>query len=172
MEPEILRRGKLFHKRVQADWLREAEGRVAAEQTIFMSMLSTSARHVRQGRLDLFVDLTDDYVTVVEIKSTDWDHIHAGHVRHLLGSHRRQVWRYIEKYLDSDRVSVCAGLIYPREPASAALRDYIEQYLNEYWLQVVWYDSPPPNQRASSEKADDPSKRQEKWTADYRRRME
>jgi hypothetical protein len=59
-----------------------------------------------------------------------------------LASHRRQVLRYVDKYLDDDRVSVCAGIIYPAPPTDPKVRVLVEEYLNGYALQVVWYDEP------------------------------
>jgi hypothetical protein len=151
MEPDILSRGKEFHKRVQLDWLNTASGDVKKEHNKDLTFGTPDAsRRVRRGRLDLFIDLTgeaDGYVVVTEIKSTDWDRIAPHRVRPLLHSHRRQVWKYIEQYLDGDGLSVMAGLIYPREPSSTSLRDSIEAYLNEHSLQCVWYDSPPPSLR-------------------------
>ena len=57
-----------------------------------------------------------------------------------MSSHRRQVWRYIEKFVDGDHTDVCAGIIYPAAPSTPGLREDVETYLNEYALQVVWYD--------------------------------
>jgi len=97
-------------------------------------------KHVRRGRLDLFVDELGGFVSVVEIKSTNWDRIDQKNRQRLLASHRRQVWDYIEKYLDQDKMDVCPGIIYPRAPETAGLRERVEEYLNGYGLQVVWYD--------------------------------
>jgi hypothetical protein len=90
--------------------------------------------------LDLFVDEPGNYVSVVEIKATDWDRVK--NVVKLLGSHRRQAWKYIEKYLDVDHVEVCPGIIYPTAPSTPGLKDRVETYLNDHGLQVVWYDDP------------------------------
>ncbi|MCK5828462.1 hypothetical protein KAH43_08070 [Candidatus Bipolaricaulota bacterium] len=90
--------------------------------------------------MDVFVDDAGDFVVVVEIKATDWDRILPRNIQRNLGSHRRQVWKYIEKYTDGDRVDVCAGIIYPTTPKTPGLKERIETYLNEYGLQVVWYD--------------------------------
>ena len=132
-----MRRGKEFHRRVQAAWKVTADGKIHAEHTIPLGF-GTSGRRIRRGRLDLFVNEVGDYVTVVEIKATDWDRVK--HVVKLLGSHRRQVWKYIEKYLEVDRADVCPGIIYPTAPSTPGLVDRIETYLNEYGIQVVWYD--------------------------------
>ena len=85
------------------------------------------------------VDEMDDMVSVVEIKATDWDRIKTRNVQRNLSSHRRQIWRYIEKYLDADDIEVCPGIVYPREPKTSDLKERVESYLNKHGLQVVWY---------------------------------
>jgi hypothetical protein len=143
MEPEILRRGKAFHKRVQEDWDRTArDGKVNVEHVTSLTQASRGSRRRRVGRLDLFVDELGDFVTVVEIKSTDWDRVKEANRSKLVASHRRQVWRYMKEYLDGEGIAVCAGIIYPKSPTTPGLKEFIETYLNDYGLQVVWYDDP------------------------------
>ncbi len=141
MEPEILRRGKAFHKRVQADWEKTAKGgKIKPEHTIPLSLLRKKANRPKSGRLDIFVDEMGDFISIVEIKSTDWDKVKAKNRKKLLGSHRRQVWKYIEEYLDVIKIDVCPGIIYPTAPDTSGLKEMVEAYLNDYGLQVVWYD--------------------------------
>ena len=135
MEPEQLRRGKAFRRRVQEDWARTAQGDVHVEKTI---PLVPSGTQVRRGRIDLYVSEHDGMVAVVEIKATDWDRIQ--HVQKALSSHQRQTWKYIEQYLDGEQLEVSAGIIYPTAPSSPGLKERVEGYLNEYGLQVVWFD--------------------------------
>jgi hypothetical protein len=137
-EPLNLTAGKAFHRRVQSDWKRTAQGNITPEHTIRLSIPQHGSRHHQQGRLDIFVGQIDDFVTVVEIKGTQWDSIKPQNVSKNLNSHARQVWRYVETVLDVDKV--CAGVIYPRGPTDPFLRERIETYLNERGLQVVWYD--------------------------------
>jgi len=138
-EPESLRAGKHFHKRVQSDWERTAkDGKVYPEHTI--SLVPNRSAHKKHARLDIFVDDTGDFVSVIEIKSTDWDEVKPENRRKLLGSHKRQVWRYIERYVDLEKVDVCPGIIYKSPPSTPGLREDIEEYLNEWGLQVVWYE--------------------------------
>lgn len=137
-EPEQLRRGKAFHKLVQRDWLTTAEGTIKVERTIPL-LTSPTALKSRRGRMDLFVDETAGYVSVVEIKATNWDAIHSKNIQRNLASHRRQVWKYIEKYYEGDGTDVCAGIIYPNAPKCTNLKERIEEYMNNYGLQVVWY---------------------------------
>ncbi len=91
--------------------------------------------------MDLLIDELGDFVSIVEIKGTDWDRVLPHNRKKLMAAHKRQVWRYIEKYVDIDETSVCAGIIYPRAPECFGLREEVEGYLNDYGLQVVWYDS-------------------------------
>lgn len=137
MEPLILKRGKEFHKKVQEDWRNTAKnGDIFPEHTIPLSHLKNLGK---SGRIDIFVDDIGDFVSIVEIKSTDWDKIKEKNRQKLLSSHRRQVWKYINKYLDIDHIDVCPGIIYPSEPKTPGLKLKIEKYLNDYGLQVVWY---------------------------------
>ena len=141
MEPEQLRRGKRFHRRVQADWSGTVEDApVLIEHGIALQFLPRSAKRVRRGRIDVFIDKIEDFVTVVEIKSTDWDKVKPKNRRKVLGSHRRQVWKYVDEFVDREGVSVCAGVIYPSAPKESGLKGEVETYLNDYGLQVVWFD--------------------------------
>jgi hypothetical protein len=138
MEPEQLRRGKEFHRRVQADWEKTAEGGVVhPEHFVELPLLPQTAKRVRKGRLDLFVGEMGDFVSVVEIKSTDWDRIKPKNIGRLLTSHRRQVWKYVEEFVDNRHIDVCAGIIYPRTPNSDGLRKRVEDYMIEYGIPVV-----------------------------------
>lgn len=85
-------------------------------------------------------------VAVVEIKGTDWDRVR--HVRRLLGAHRRQVWKYVDPFLE-DGLQVSAGIIYPTAPKTEGLKAEVEDYLNDSGLQVVWYDDPTPRELES-----------------------
>ena len=135
-----LRRGRAFECRVKADWEATAEGTPQTEVVIpLVSGLTRTGRR-RKGRMDVFIDDSGDFVVVVEIKATDWDSILPRNIQRNLASHRRQVWKYIDKHLDVDQVSVCAGIIYPAAPATPGLKGRIEDYHGSYGLQVVWYN--------------------------------
>jgi len=141
MEPIILSRGKAFHRRVQADWKSSVkDGHLNVEHSIFLTFPNQRLSHIRRGRLDLFVDELGSFVSIVEIKSTDWDRIKAANVSRLLDSHRRQVWKYILQYVDRQKIDVCPGIIYPTSPKISGRRELIEETLNEHGLQVVWYE--------------------------------
>jgi hypothetical protein len=139
-QPAQLQRGRAFEARVKADWALTAEGNLENEKTIELLSGLTREGLPRRGRMDIFVNDAGDFVVVVEIKGTDWDHILPKNIQRNLSSHRRQVWKYIDKHLERDRVNVCAGIIYPTAPRMPGLKRRVEEYLNEYGLQVVWYD--------------------------------
>jgi hypothetical protein len=142
LEPEILRLGKEFHRRVQSDWERTAEGKIHCEHGIAFGVDVKRAAHLRRGRIDIFVDKISDFVTVVEIKSTDWEKVKTRNLRHLLSAHSRQVWKYVDKYVDDDGMSVCPGIIYPTAPKSIDLKKQVENFFSEKCIQIVWYDDP------------------------------
>jgi hypothetical protein len=126
---------------VQADWSGTVEDApVRIEHDVALQFLPKRAKRLRRGRIDVFIDQINDFVTVVEIKSTDWDGVKPQNRRKVLGSHRRQVMKYVDQYLDGDRVSVCAGIIYPIAPREPGLKEEVETYLNDHALQVVWSD--------------------------------
>ena len=56
-----------------------------------------------------------------------------------LYAHQRQIWKYIEKFIDGDKIDVCPGIIYPYSPSLKDLKQRVEDYLNERGIQVVWY---------------------------------
>lgn len=143
-EPKLLKNGKRFHLDVQRDWKHTAkDGRILLEEVIKLFSLSHGTSRIRKGRLDILVDEveTEDgpMVSIVEIKNTDWDRIKAKNITKNLGSHRRQIWNYIDEFLENAEVDVCPGIIYPSSPKAPGLRDRIENYLNDYGIQVVWY---------------------------------
>ena len=140
MEPEILRKGKAFHKEVQKDWEKTAkDGKINIEHHIPLSILRKKTRSRKSDRMDIFVGELGDFISLVEIKSTDWDKVKEKNRKKLLGSHRRQVWKYIEEYADVKKIDVCPGIIYPKSPITPGLKELVENYLNDYGLQVVCY---------------------------------
>jgi len=75
-EPEPLKRGKAFHKKIQSEWIDSAQGIIRPEKTL---------RRLtgRRGRIDIFVDDDSDenHVAIVEIKASDWDRMKPKAVR-------------------------------------------------------------------------------------------
>jgi len=95
----------------------------------------------RQYIIDIFVSQVGDFVSLFEIKATDWDRIKPGNVRRNLASHVRQALAYVDTYLVGENTNVVATIIYPPSPRSPELKKIIETYLNERGFQVVWFDS-------------------------------
>ena len=87
--------------------------------------------------MDVFVAELGGFVSVIEIKATDWDRIKPKNITKNLSAHRRQVWKYIEKYLSDVGVDVCGGIIYPSTPTSPSLKERIEEYLSAHGLQAL-----------------------------------
>jgi len=65
-EPDRLRRGKAFHRKVQDDWKDTAEGKVWPEKPV-------TKPSGRPGRIDVHVQADEELVAVVEIKNSDSD---------------------------------------------------------------------------------------------------
>lgn len=138
-EPRQLTRGKRFQRIVQDDFLANSrDGKVVAEERVSLAHL-TNPRHLH-GRMDIFIGELGDFVTILEIKATDWDRIKRRNIRRNLWRHQRQLFTYIDKFLKVDDVSVCHGIIYPRPPKTPGLRDLIETLLDEeYGVPAYWY---------------------------------
>lgn len=138
-EPPQLRRGKRFQKIVQSDFLLNSKGGTPLkEETIDLTVLN----HVRQksGRMDIFIsEDTDDFVTILEIKATNWDHIKPKNITRNLWWHQRKIFMYIDKYVDHENLSVCPGIIYPYLHLTPGLRERIETYLGNYGAPDYWY---------------------------------
>jgi hypothetical protein len=138
-EPAQLSRGKRFQKIVQADFVGNTkDGTAQAEATVDLRQLTK----VRQatGRADILIaEDGDDFVTILEIKATDWDRIKPKNIKRNLWSHQRQIFMYIDKYVDIENLNVCPGIIYPYPPTTPGLRELVESYLESYGAPADWY---------------------------------
>jgi len=141
-EPDQLKRGKLFHKKVQADWRKTAEGDVKAERVI----LKQSGR---KGRIDVFVndDDPDGTIAIVEIKASDWNRMTETAVRRNVRRQIQQIWDYIESQIvkgeyvpTGEQKSVCPGIIFPKRPKDKGRLELIEKLFIEEGIPVVWDD--------------------------------
>ncbi len=141
-EPSQLRRGKAFHKLIQAEWEKEAEGDVSAERQVIRA-------NGRRGRVDVFVNDDDPNspLAIVEVKATDWDRIKAGNIRRNVRRQSLQIRSYIEsqimegEYVDSgEGKDVCPGIIFPRRPQDRQRMKQIEELFLEEGIPVVWHD--------------------------------
>ncbi len=104
-EPTNLRRGKAFHKKIQAEWKTEAEGDVKEEKTI-------TKPSGRKGRIDVHVGTDEGYVAVVEINASDWDKMTLQALKRNVRRQIRQIWDYINSQL-ATKTDVCPGVVFP-----------------------------------------------------------
>ena len=144
-EPEQLLRGKEFHRKIQKDWIDNAQGIIKCERIVLKE-------NNRKGRVDVFVD--DDnpegVIAVVEIKASDWDRMTEKAVRRNARRQIRQIWGYIETQIKGpdyvstgEGKSVCPGIIFPRRPKDEIRLKLIEEMFFDEGIQVVWDDESP-----------------------------
>lgn len=131
-EPKILKKGKKFHKEIQDNWEKTAEGAIFSEHPIKKS-------NKRSGRVDILVDPKEDMVAVVEIKNSDWDRMKEKNVRRNIKRQARQVWIYIESQLNISK-DVSPGIIFSKRPKTSGRLEYIEKLFGEEGIPVVWQD--------------------------------
>jgi hypothetical protein len=132
-EPKRLRRGKSFHKKIQADWIHTAEGHVLTEKAIIKPT-------GRKGRIDIFVsDAGDELVAIAEIKDSDWDKMTNSAVRRNIKRQIKQIWDYIDSQLTKQK-DVSPGVIFPKRSKNKAKMELIEDMFEEEGIPVVWQD--------------------------------
>jgi len=139
-EPELLKRGKKFQKIVQQDFTNNTRDGIAIrEETISFKGLNEIMQ--KSGRMDILITELGDFVTILEIKATDWDRIDSKNVKRNLYRHQKQLFNYVDKYLNIDKLDVCLGIIYPKPPRKKRLRQVIEKYLDDnYGVPAYWYN--------------------------------
>ncbi len=146
-EPEQLRKGKAFHKRVQDDWLATAKGSPRIERPI-------TKPGGRRGRVDVYVDAGDDLVALVEIKHSDWDRMTPVAVRRNVRRHIRQILHYIDSQIQAlggdKKRDVSAGVVFPRRPSDPERLKLIEHLFEEEGIPVVWEDETVEERAARS----------------------
>ena len=142
-EPCQLKRGKAFHRKMQADWLSTAEGRILIEKAI-------TKPSGRKGRIDIFVD--DDgnkLVAVAEVKASDWDKMTESAVRRNVRRQIKQIWDYIDSQL-SEKKEVSPGIIFPHHPKDKARMKQIEDMFEQEGIPVVWQNETIEERKARS----------------------
>ena len=134
-EPERLRRGKDFHRKIQKEWLNTAQGIILPEKAV---------RRLtgRKGRVDIFVDDDSDenHVAVVEIKASNWDQMKPKAVRRNALRQVRQIWSYIDSQVELEGKDVSPGIILSTRPSDQDRLKEIEEIFNDWGIQVVWHD--------------------------------
>ncbi len=138
-EPKQMLKGKVFQKKVQEDFKSNTkDGKVISEKNISLKELKNAEQ--KHGRIDIFIEEIGDFVTIVEIKATDWDKIKSKNIKRNLYRHQKQIFKYIDRYVNVDHIDTCLGMIYPKPPKKKGLKQFIESYLeNNYGVPVYWY---------------------------------
>ena len=131
-EPSILKKGKKFHKEIQDNWKKTAEGAIFSEHPI-------TKPNKKTGRVDILVDPEEDMVAVVEIKNSDWDKMKEENVRKNIKRQARQVWSYIDSQLNKGK-EVSPGIIFSKRPKTLGRLEYIEKIFDDEGIPVVWQD--------------------------------
>ena len=131
-EPKILKNGKEFHKKIQTEWLDTAEGEVKAEKQMIK-------QNGRKGRMDVFIKTEETYVSIAEIKMSDWDVMTIKNLHRNVRRQIRQIWSYIDSQLEQKR-DVTPGIIFSNRPKKNGRLDLIEQLFGEEGITVVWDD--------------------------------
>jgi len=141
-EPKQLVRGKEFHKKLQDDWLKTAQGEVKHEEGI----IKPSGR---KGRIDIFANADDNEVAVVEIKASDWDSMTLKALRRNVSRQAGQIWDYIEYQLEQSK-DVSPGVIFPNRTKDPKRMELIEKLFDEHGIPVVWEDESIDERKARS----------------------
>ena len=131
-EPKCLKIGKEFHKKIQKDWLDTAEGEVEAEKQMIK-------QNGRKGRMDVFIKIEETYVSIAEMKTSDWDAMTIKSLHRNVRRQIRQIWIYIDSQLKEKR-DVTPGIIFSNRPKKNGRLDLIEQLFGEEGITVVWDD--------------------------------
>ncbi|MCK5608143.1 hypothetical protein KAR91_40050 [Candidatus Pacearchaeota archaeon] len=141
-EPKPLRQGKKFHKKIQKEWLKTAEGDIKPEKGI----IKPSGK---KGRIDIFVKSDEKLVAVVEIKNSNWDIMNPDAVRRNIKKQACQILNYIDSQLELGN-EVSPGIILPKRPKNKDRMSLIEQLFEEEGIPVVWMDETIAERKARS----------------------
>ena len=136
MEPKRLSKGKHFHKLIQDHWQKTNQGGKFLKEKVLCT--DRDIHSLSQKRMDILITEMDNMVAILEIKNTNWVKILPKNINRNLYRHQKQVWDYIEVYVNSN-IDVCPGIIYPCRP-SKELTKHIEDYHLENGIVVVWFE--------------------------------
>lgn len=90
--------------------------------------------------MDILITELGNFVTILEIKATDWDRIKPKNIKKNLYRHQGQLFKYVDKNIEIEKMDVCLGIIYPKPPRKKGLREFIEKRLEEtYLVPAYWY---------------------------------
>jgi hypothetical protein len=141
MEPNQLKRGKLFQALVQRDYIKNTQDGVMQKEVTVDYGLNSRKTKRKYGRMDMYLDDRESgFVVIYEIKATDWDNIKPKNIVRNLYRHGRQLHKYIDVFLKDPNIHVVHGVLYPHPPKTAGLRKLIEELaMNRYAFPVYWY---------------------------------
>ena len=139
-EPRRLRRGKAFHRKIQAEWEEDAEGEVTTEKAV-------TKPGGRRGRMDVYAASDGKLVAVAEIKASDWDRITLRALRRNVRRQIRQIWQYIDSQLAAGQ-EVSPGVIFRARPTDPQRVELIERLFEEEGIPVVWDDETDAERKA------------------------
>ena len=140
-EPAQLKRGKEFQRIVQNDYnINSKDGGVGIEEHV--SFKNVPGIKQKSGRMDIIIHEAagEDYVMIMEIKATDWDKIKPQNIKRNLYRHGKQLYNYIDKFMEIDNKTVGLAMLYPEPPKKKGLREFIEKCaMDDYAFPVYWY---------------------------------
>ena len=137
-----IKEGKAFDRETIVSWRRVYEGsRIVTDHGM--------GRHRRvAGRPDIrfVIGEAQDSAgadAVLEVKDRDWDRMKPANARRAVRRDRRQILRYIEALIESQRATgtsaeIVASLVYRRAPTDGVVRQWAEDYLGEMGVAVLW----------------------------------
>ena len=123
---------KNFIKKKQTEWLDTAQGEVKIEKQMIK-------KNGRKGRMDVFIKTEETYVSIVEMKNSDWDAMTMKNLHRNVRRQIRQIWSYIDPELEQNR-EVSPGIIFSNRPKKISRLNLIEQLFEEECITVVWDD--------------------------------
>jgi hypothetical protein len=110
------------------------------------------------ARIILFADAKQRFVSLVEIKNTDWNALaRRGTLKPNVARHALRLRSYlrgtVELIGDDERCTLrlrhpldrSASMMFLRGPAEQSVRREVENAFGEYGVSVIWLDRPPPN---------------------------
>lgn len=140
-EPTCLWRGKRFEAVFCADYPAGMEARGFQLQHRVPTL--SRRRKEGRGRIDFYIDASDDEHCIIELKATDWDAIERRRVRSNVLRHARQMHRYLDGLDPSPpwRWQGSVGLVYPKRPQDDSKTRLIEDIAVELGeVAVFWFE--------------------------------
>jgi len=129
-----------FHKLVQAEW-RAKEVNPKGDKE-FPLTKDTG----RPGRADVQVRVEAGYLAFIEIKHTYWDKKSERNIRRLISRYARQLYSYMDgsdlRGKSFEKLDKTLGIVFPQQPKTDGLAEFIEEGFGEYGISVVWHDVP------------------------------